>query len=220
MIDADGSMDPVEIDYFVEKLRGGYDLVKGSRFLPGAGTADMTLVRDLGHRVLLGFSNFLYGTSWTDLCYGFAAFRRDAFTDLALTADGFEIEAQLFLRAERTGLRIAEAPSFEAPRRTGTSNLNTFRDGWRVLGTILAERLRPTRPAAVSDPFANRESGHGVPDRASASRSSRRAARAGRAQRRTESARSAALSRPGPSRRGVGERLTGSATTARKSQLD
>jgi len=38
---------------------------------------------------------------------------------------------------------VAEYPSFEAPRRFGTSNLNTFRDGWRVLTTIFAERFRP-----------------------------------------------------------------------------
>lgn len=152
MIDADGSMDPVEITTFVERLRDGHDLAKGSRFLPGtsAGTADMTVVRDLGHRALLRFSNALHRTTWTDLCYGYAAFRRDAFLELELTADGFEIEAQLFLRSARRALRVTEVPSFEAPRRAGTSNLNTFRDGWRVLRTILLERVRrhpPLRPS-------------------------------------------------------------------------
>jgi hypothetical protein len=141
MLDADGSMDPRELERFLEPLRDGHDLVKGSRFLPGAGTADMTILRDLGNRVLLGLANVLYRTSHTDLCYGYAAFRRDAFQRLELTADGFEIEAQLFLRARTRGLHVKEVPSFEAPRREGNSNLNTFRDGWRVLRTILGERL-------------------------------------------------------------------------------
>jgi glycosyltransferase involved in cell wall biosynthesis len=143
MIDADGSMDPGEIERFVGLLDSGHDLVKGSRFAQGGGTADMSILRSAGNRALLALSNILFGVAQTDLCYGYAAFRRDRILDLELDAVGFEIETQLFLRATRHGLAVTECPSFEAPRRFGTSNLNTFRDGWRVLTTILAERLRP-----------------------------------------------------------------------------
>ena len=147
MLDADGSMDPTEIGRFVEPLFDGHHLSRGSRFMPGAGTSDMTLLRDAGNRVLLAIANVLFGTARTDLCYGYAAFRRDAFHRLGLTATGFEIEAQLFLRSERMGYRVAEVPSFESPRRNGTSNLNTFRDGLRVFLTVFAERIRRLRPA-------------------------------------------------------------------------
>jgi glycosyltransferase involved in cell wall biosynthesis len=143
MLDADGSMDPGEIESFVDLLAAGHDLVKGSRFAPGGGTADMSVLRAAGNRALLTLANTLFGAAHTDLCYGFAAFRRDRILELELDAVGFEIETQLFLRATRWGLRVAESPSFEAPRRFGTSNLNTFRDGWRVLKTIVVERLRP-----------------------------------------------------------------------------
>lgn len=152
MIDADGSMDPLEIPRMIEALDAGADLVKGSRFLPDGGTADMSPVRYLGNQVLLALSNRLFGTEQTDLCYGFAAFRRASVAALDLTAVGFEIETQLFLRAIRSGLLVMEAPSFEAPRRTGASNLRTFRDGWRVLRTIMTERRRVPGPtAAVHD---------------------------------------------------------------------
>ena len=145
-------MDPNEIEAFVSHLYRGHDLVKGSRFLEGAGTADMSILRSAGNRVLLMLGNTLFGVSHTDLCYGFAAFRRDRVLALELDAVGFEIETQLFLRATRQGLRVAEVPSFEAPRRFGNSNLNTFRDGWRVLKTILKERLRP-RTVLVAIPI-------------------------------------------------------------------
>jgi glycosyltransferase involved in cell wall biosynthesis len=143
MIDADGSMDPGEIDMFVDYLDRGADLVKGSRFMEGGGTADMSLLRAMGNRALLAIANGLVGSAHTDLCYGMAAFKRERVIALELDAIGFEIETQLFLRAIRNGLLVLEAPSFEAPRRFGTSNLNTFRDGWRVLKTIFSERLRP-----------------------------------------------------------------------------
>jgi glycosyltransferase involved in cell wall biosynthesis len=146
MLDADGSMDPGEIENFVNLLASGHDLVKGSRFAPGGGTADMSVLRSAGNRTLLALANFLFGVAHTDLCYGYAGFRRDRILELELDAVGFEIETQLFLRATRQGLRVAESPSFEAPRRFGVSNLNTFRDGWRVLKTLLAERARPAPP--------------------------------------------------------------------------
>ena len=155
MLDADGSMDPLEIGSLIERLDHGADLAKGSRFLPDGGTADMSYVREAGNRGLLLLANLLFGVWNTDLCYGYAAFRRREIQALDLDADGFEIETQLFMRATRQGLRVVEVPSFEAPRRTGTSNLHTFRDGWRVLMTMLSERLRPVERGV-------REEGEGI----------------------------------------------------------
>lgn len=151
MMDADGSMDPAEIERFVEPLARGYEFVKGSRFLEGGGTADMTRLRMVGNWGLNVFSNLLFRARWTDLCYGYCAFRRSALEDLALDADGFEIETQMVTRATRANLRTVEVPSFEYARRFGNSNLNTFRDGFRVLFTILRERLRTTAPRLLPD---------------------------------------------------------------------
>ncbi|HEX7069393.1 MAG TPA: glycosyltransferase family 2 protein, partial [Rhodothermales bacterium] len=61
MLDADGSMDPAEIDRYVERLDEGYDLVKGSRFLPGGGSVDITRLRAIGNAGLLGLANTVLG---------------------------------------------------------------------------------------------------------------------------------------------------------------
>lgn len=142
LLDADGSMDPLEIERYVEQLALGFELVKGSRKLPGGGSSDITLLRDFGNARLLDLANLLFHTDFTELCYGFVGLRRSSIGMLGLDADGFEIETQIVTRAVRAGLRIVEVPSMEAPRRYGTSNLNTFRDGWRVLRTIFTERMR------------------------------------------------------------------------------
>lgn len=173
MIDADGSMDPAEIPAFVARLDAGSDLVKGSRFLPGGGSADLSLLRSVGNRFLLDVANLIFGASYSELCYGYAAFRRGPVLRLELTAVGFEVETELFLRALRNGLRVDEVPSFEAPRRSGASNLNAFRDGWRILRTIVRERLRPAlNPAVVERGTLHIDTlawlsgqilGHGVP---------------------------------------------------------
>jgi glycosyltransferase involved in cell wall biosynthesis len=158
MFDADGSADPSEIPAFVSALVAGADFAKGSRFTPGGGSDDITLLRKSGNAGLNGVVNALFGTSYTDLCYGYNAFWADllpllelppidapAPTDGMLWGDGFEIETVLNCRVAAAGLRITEVPSIERQRVFGDTNLRTFADGARVLRTLLAEHRRADR---------------------------------------------------------------------------
>jgi glycosyltransferase involved in cell wall biosynthesis len=152
MIDADGSTDPGEIPRFVEALTSGADFAKGSRFAPGAGSTDITPLRKLGNKLLGLAVNIMYGTRYSDLCYGYNAFWARHAPAFGLQAespgqrkvwgDGFEIETVLNLRASAAGLAVTEVPSFEHARIHGESNLRTLRDGQRVLRTILTEWRR------------------------------------------------------------------------------
>jgi glycosyltransferase involved in cell wall biosynthesis len=149
MMDADGSMEPSEIVNFVTAVEQGYEFVKGSRCVPGGGSADLTPVWRLGNRALTAAVNMLFLVPFSDLCYGFVAFRRDSLERLALTAQGFEFETEIAIHAIKAGLRIAEVPSVESPRRYGTSNLRALRDGQRVLRTIARERMSQRRRPVV-----------------------------------------------------------------------
>ena len=91
----------------------------------------------------------LYGVEFSDFCYGLIAVRRDCADALGLKRDGFEIEAEILLRGLGAGLRIGEVASLESPRMFGESNLHAFRDGRRVLRTILAERIDGDVPVPV-----------------------------------------------------------------------
>jgi glycosyltransferase involved in cell wall biosynthesis len=150
VLDADGSMDPGEIEYYVSALDNGYDLVKGSRELPGSGSMDLTPLRRWGNHVLVTTVNVTWGSEFTDLCYGYLAFRRDRLDDLALTGRGFEIETEITINAIEAGLRIAEVPTVELSRHYGTSHLNAWRDGRRILGFLTRARLSP-RSRPVTD---------------------------------------------------------------------
>lgn len=141
MLDADGSMIPEEAIVFVGALMAGADMVKGSRFLQGAGTDDMSLFRMLGNWGLTLIVRLLYGSSFSDLCYGYMAFWTRHLAALNCDCDGFEIETLINLRALKNGLKIVEVASFEATRISGVSNLRAIPDGWRVLKTILRERV-------------------------------------------------------------------------------
>ena len=166
MFDADGSNDPAEIPRFVNALRGGADFAKGSRFMREAGTdtgsADISRLRRIGNYFLNKIVNALYRTRYTDLCYGFNAFRRQCLGVIDLEAggavdairggmrwgDGFEVETLINVRIAKAGLRVAEVPSFERSRRYGTSNLRALSDGMRVLRTIHVENKRSSRRTA------------------------------------------------------------------------
>lgn len=152
MLDADGSTAPEEMGVFVRLLVAGADFVKGSRFLQGAGTSDMDRLRRAGNGVLTLLTRLLFGGRYSDLCYGYAAFWRRLLPVLALDADGFEIETQMNIHALRANLLIVEVPSFEETRIAGASHLSTFRDGARVLRTILSERFARRRFPAKTRP--------------------------------------------------------------------
>lgn len=152
MFDVDGSADPHEIPRFINALTAGADLAKGSRFCRGGGSDDITLVRSLGNKGLNVLASLLTKTRFTDLCYGYNAFWADQLYMLdlpdteaeapeMLRGDGFEIEALIIGRFALSGAAITEVPSFEHDRYHGSTNLNTFKDGFRVLWTILQDRL-------------------------------------------------------------------------------
>lgn len=143
MLDADGSADPSEIHAFVEALLEGADFAKGSRYLGDGGSADITGLRSRGNRVLSMLVNALFGTRYSDLCYGYNAFWRHCLPAMDVDCPGFEVETLINIRIARAGLKVSEVPSYERERIHGESNLNTFRDGGRVLRTIIRERLRP-----------------------------------------------------------------------------
>jgi glycosyltransferase involved in cell wall biosynthesis len=144
IIDADGSMNPEEIMSFLVHLDNGIDVVKGSRFLPGGFSEDMTLFRRVGNKLFIFLVNLLWDCKYTDLCYGYAAFKKKALIKIYphLKSKNFEIETEMFIKAKKFGLKIKEVPSIELKRKFGKSNLNGFLDGFRILKTILNEVMR------------------------------------------------------------------------------
>lgn len=150
-LDADGSTAPEEIGRFVGALVDGADFAKGSRFLPGGGSGDMTPHRRLGNWGLVLLSNVLFGTRFTDITYGYNAFWRRHAHVLALEIDGWAQEIISNIRSARHGLRVVEVPSFEYPRRAGEAKLRCLPAGWTILLAMLRERGRGT----VAGPIGN-----------------------------------------------------------------
>jgi glycosyltransferase involved in cell wall biosynthesis len=143
IMDADGSMNPKEVPLLIKALDSGVDVAKGSRFLSYGYSEDLSLTRKIGNRFLLLLVNLFWSAGYTDLCYGFAAFRKNAIEKLCpyLRATNFEIETEVFVKAIKLGLKVIEVPSVELRRQYGKSNLRSFLDGFRILTTIFRELM-------------------------------------------------------------------------------
>lgn len=138
-MDADCSNTPNELCLLVEGIKAGYDICMGSRFIQGGGTEDMPFYRKLGNKFFVFLVNLFWGMNYSDLCYGYRSFRKDCIKKLDLKSEGFGIETEISIKAAKKKLKVLEVPSFEKRRFKGKGNLRTFRDGWKILKTIISE---------------------------------------------------------------------------------
>ena len=139
MGDSDGSYDFSRLEPYVDRLRAGYDLVMGNRFLGGIERGAMPFLhRYLGNPVLSFLGRLFFKIPVGDFHCGLRAFRRDRLLALGLRARGMEFASEMVVRAALSGLAIAEVPTTLSPDgRSRPPHLRTWRDGWRHLKFLL-----------------------------------------------------------------------------------
>ncbi len=139
MGDSDGSYDFTHAGCFVAKLRAGYDLVMGNRFLGGIQPGAMPWKnRYLGNPLLSGIGRLFFRCPIRDFHCGLRAFSRDAYNRLELRTAGMEFASEMVIKATLFGLRITEIPTTLRPDgRSRPPHLRPWRDGWRHLRFML-----------------------------------------------------------------------------------
>jgi len=139
MGDADDSYDFSRLELFIAKLREGYPLVMGNRFLGGILAGAMPLLhRYFGNPVLSFIGRLFFRTSVGDFHCGLRGFDRAAVLALDLRTTGMEFASELVVKAALAGYRIAEVPTTLAHDGRGrSSHLRSWRDGWRHLRFLL-----------------------------------------------------------------------------------
>lgn len=139
MGDSDGSYDFTHAGRFVAKLREGYDLVMGNRFLGGIQPGAMPWKnRYLGNPILSGIGRLFFRCPIGDFHCGLRAFSRDAYNRLELRTAGMEFASEMVIKATLFKFRIAEIPTTLRPDgRSRPPHLRPWRDGWRHLRFML-----------------------------------------------------------------------------------
>jgi hypothetical protein len=121
----------------------------------------------VGNRLLTGFVAHVFGHTFTDMLSGYRVFSRRFVKSFPVLSGGFEIETELTVHALELGLPVAEVKAPYYARPVGSaSKLNTWRDGLRILWTIL-KLYRSERPltffAALGISLACISIGLGIP---------------------------------------------------------
>ena len=139
MGDADDSYDFEAIGLLIDKLREGYDLVVGNRFMGGIEPGAMPWShRWVGNPVLTFISRVFFHAPVGDTHCGLRAFKKDAYEKMRLRATGMEFASEMVIKASLKGMRITEVAVVLRPDgRSRAPHLRTWRDGWRHLRFML-----------------------------------------------------------------------------------
>ena len=137
--DSDDSYDFLHIPRFLERLRGGADLVMGNRFLGGIETGAMPLLhRYLGNPVLTALGRLFFRSSCGDFHCGIRAFRKDSFERMDIRSTGMEFASEMVVKASLLNMKVEEVPTTLSPDgRSHPPHLRTWHDGWRHLRFLL-----------------------------------------------------------------------------------
>ena len=133
-MDCDFSHEPADVPRLIAAADDA-DLVLGSRYAPGGGTANWGLLRRIVSRGGCLYAQIILGLRVRDLTGGFKCFRRAALEAIdldALAAHGYAFQIEATYRVKRVGLRVQEVPITFVERRAGHS---------KMTGSIVAEAI-------------------------------------------------------------------------------
>ena len=146
MADGDGTYDPASARPMIDKLIDEtLDLVVGARSAADTGAAYRP-GHKMGNQTLTRFVGWLFGARFTDILSGYRVFSRRFVKSFPALATGFEVETEISIHALELKMPAAEIIASYKPRPRGSiSKLNTWRDGLRILATIvfLFKEVRP-----------------------------------------------------------------------------
>jgi glycosyltransferase involved in cell wall biosynthesis len=147
MADGDATYDAAAAPALVKQLiDGNLDMVVGAR------KSEVEAAYRRGHRfgnaMLTGMLARLFGRSFSDILSGYRVFSKRFVKSFPVLSSGFEIETEISVHALELNMPVAEQVTAYAARPEGSeSKLSTYRDGWRILKTII-RLFRYERPLA------------------------------------------------------------------------
>lgn len=146
-MDGDYTHDPLEaLELIKPLLKDEADMVIGSRFAGVVLDGSIPPVHRIGNRLIRIASLFLHRRYIMDSQSGFRSFRRGILDEVRLDSDGFTIDSEITFKSLRAGARIIEVPVTCRKRVYGNTRLSTFRDGLKILLTMLMISLRLPTP--------------------------------------------------------------------------
>jgi glycosyltransferase involved in cell wall biosynthesis len=139
MVDGDGTYPAAEVHKLIQPiLLGEADMVVGSRLMHESASSFRILNR-VGNQFFLRAVNLIFKVRLTDILSGYRAFSRPFVKSVPIFGGGFEVEAEMTMKALARGSRIVELPVDLKARPQGSfSKIRILQDGFLILNTILS----------------------------------------------------------------------------------
>ena len=138
-MDADFSHPPERVPALVEKTRANFDLVIGSRYVPGGKAVECTLPRKMLSWGANTFARTLLGLNARDTTAGFRCYQREVLESIALDeifSNGYSFLMELLYKVQRQGWKVGEVPIVFHNRQQGVSKISR-NEIYRALYTVL-----------------------------------------------------------------------------------
>ena len=140
MMDADYTYPATYIPDLLNMLQQGYDVVIGSRLMGRRDYGSISRLNIVGNRLLTMMASILYLTRISDLCTGYWGFKGEVISKLHLSAEGFNLEADLFAQVAKNGHSLGQVPIYYR-RRSTPSKLGSIKAGLNIAKTLIRERF-------------------------------------------------------------------------------
>tara|TARA_Y100000816_G_scaffold277906_1_gene248561 strand:+ start:374 stop:1042 length:669 start_codon:yes stop_codon:yes gene_type:complete len=138
IFNADGSFDPKELDVMINKLKNDKcDFVFASRYEKNCGSDDDTLITFIGNYIFTYLGKIFFKLEITDILYTFVMARSSCAKNLGLTSKDFSFCIELPIKAKRANYKICTSKSFERSRISGEKKVNAFKDGLKILFSMI-----------------------------------------------------------------------------------
>ena len=138
IFNADGSFDPKELDLMRKKLKEDkYDFVFASRYEKNCGSDDDTFITFIGNYIFTYLGKIFFKLKITDILYTFVMARTSCANKLNLTANDFSFCIELPIKAKKAGYKICTSKSYERSRIAGEKKVNAFKDGLKILFSMI-----------------------------------------------------------------------------------
>ena len=138
IFNADGSFNPKELGMMIKKLKDDkYDFVFASRYEKDCGSEDDTFITLIGNYIFTFFGKIFFKLEITDILYTFVMARTSCAKKLGLTAKDFSFCVELPIKAQRANYKICTSKSFERSRIAGEKKVNAFKDGLKILFSMI-----------------------------------------------------------------------------------
>ena len=139
IFNADGSFKPNELINMHHLAQNKeFDLVFGSRYEKNASSDDDTIITFIGNKVFSLLGKIFFSLPITDILYTFVLGNTQKVKNLNLVSKDFSFCVELPIKAKKAGLKLVTNAAFERKRIAGQKKVNAFKDGLKILISMIA----------------------------------------------------------------------------------